>query len=119
RLLCVGAPPSEGLRWPDVPATWVPPGATPEVDAWARDGGAAIAVVLDAATVVDRTTVAALAATQADGVLRTAGLDLWRVPRAALAGLLERLDGPDASAASDEVWTPPPNATLVTAHDAA
>jgi phosphatidylglycerophosphate synthase len=93
RLLGVGTRPSGTLRLPDLPVTWAD-GDAAAVAAWLADrAGAERIVVLEATTVTDPATVAALVAAPGASCLAASGAPsptarsatLWRSERSALA----------------------------------
>lgn len=129
RLLCIGEPPATP-RLPTAPTTWVASPVAPGTAAWLTAGSVPI-VIVDAAVVVDRATITALAGTSTDAVLEAEGdALLWRVSPPVspelLANANARAEAPKPRAASPSAghaetarrWSPPPGALLVSAHDA-
>ena len=111
RLCCVGTRPSGALRLPDVPVTWhEADGDAPQ--AWLGDPTAAgRIVVLDATTVTDPGTVAALVAASGPSCLAApAPAALWRSDPQTLATRRPVDAAP---------WQPPPTALLRSARDPA
>jgi phosphatidylglycerophosphate synthase len=132
RLLCFGTRPEGALRLPPVPVSWVAGIDEPALDAWSG-ATAGVIVGMDARTVVDRDTVAALVtAPQADCLQAHGPGLLWRCVPAALTALVRaaianRSMAPDvqrscageAPALPEAVfWMPPSGALFTRADDA-
>lgn len=127
RLLCVGARVPGTLRLPGIATEWIATADAAVESTWLVEATATV-IGMDAATVVDVGTVAALAADPRDAVLAVDGLALlWRAPRAVAADTLARAaarvpsdaGGFGASATAEIAalpgatrWTPPAGGLL-------
>jgi phosphatidylglycerophosphate synthase len=125
RLLCLGDRPAPAMRLPDVAIEWAARADDPVVTAWIAAATARV-IGMDAAAVVDRETIAALASDPRATVLTADGAAaLWRAPAPLVALVLSQ-----ALALADEshivpklpqttAWTAPASGFVIVVHDAA